>query len=110
MKISRKQDGEEVRERPAILSAAPSQARGRRVLLVDEIATSGDTLRLGLAAVRDVGPDELRTAACFTRPGGYKPDFIALETDQTIIFPWDRKIFQNDALVVNPRYEGVIEE
>ena len=110
MKISRKQDGEEVRERPAILSAAPSQSRGRRVLLVDEIATSGDTLRLGLAAVRDVGPDELRTATCFTRPGGYAPDYFALETDQTIIFPWDRKIFQNDALVVNPRYEAVLEE
>lgn len=110
MRISRKQGGEEVRERPAVLSAAPSQARGRRVLLVDEIATSGDTLRLGLAAVRDTGPDELRTATCFTRPGGYKPDYLALETDQTVIFPWDRKIFQDGALVVNPRYEAVLRE
>jgi hypoxanthine phosphoribosyltransferase len=110
MRISRKEWGEEVRERPAVLSAAPSQARGRRVLLVDEIATSGDTLRLGLAAVRDTGPAELRTATCFTRPGGYQPDYFALETDQTIIFPWDRKIFQDDTLVVNPRYEDVLEE
>ena len=110
MKISRRDGVEEVRARPAILSAAPSQASGRRVLLVDEIATSGDTLRLGLAAVRDVGPDQLRTAACFVRPGGYKPDYFALETDQTIIFPWDRKIFQDDQLVVNPRYEAVLEE
>ena len=110
MKISRKEGGEEVRERPAILSAAPSQAEGRRVLLVDEIATSGDTFRLGLAAVRDVGPDELRTATCFVRPQGYKPDFFALETDRTIIFPWDRKIFQDDELVVNPRYDAVLGE
>lgn len=110
MKISRKEGGEEVRERPEILSAAPTQAHGRRVLLVDEIATSGDTLRLGLAAVRDTGPREVRTATCFVRPRGYKPDYFALETDQTIIFPWDRKIFQNDELVVNPRYETVVDE
>lgn len=110
MKISRKEGGEEVRERPEILSAAPRQARRRRVLLVDEIATSGDTLRLGLAAVRDVGPGEVRTATCFVRPRGYKPDYFALETDQTIIFPWDRKIFQDDELVVNPRYETVLDE
>lgn len=110
MKISRKEGGEEVRERPEILSAAPTQAAGRRVLLVDEIATSGDTLRLGLAAVRDTGPREVRTATCFVRPRGYKPDYFALETDQTIIFPWDRKIFQDDELVVNPRYQSVVDE
>ena len=34
-----------VRQRPSILSAAPRQARGRRVLIVDEITTSGETLR-----------------------------------------------------------------
>ena len=79
------------------------------MLLVDEITSSGDTLRLGLAACRDVGPRELRTATCFVRPQGYKPDYFALETDQTIIFPWDRKIFDDDELVVNPRYEEVLE-
>ena len=44
------------------------------------------------------------------RPHGYKPDYFALETDQTIIFPWDRKIFQDDQLVVNPRYQAVVDE
>ena len=110
MKVSRRADGEVVRERPAVLSAAPPQCAGRRVLLVDEITTTGDTLRLALAAVRDVGPAELRTATSFVRPDGYEPDYHALETDSTVIFPWDRKIFQEAELVVNPRYAGVIED
>ena len=110
MKITRREGDAVVRERPEVLSAAPAQARERRVLLVDEITSSGDTLRLGLAACRDVAPAELRTATCFVRPQGYKPDYFALETDQTIVFPWDRKIFQGDTLVVNPRYEKAIEE
>jgi len=109
MKISRRQGGEKVRDRPAVLSAAPSQARGKRVVLVDEISTSGDTLRLGLAALRDVHPAEIRTATTFVRPMGYQPDYHALETDQTIIFPWDRKVFDGEEWIVNPRYQGAIE-
>ena len=110
MKISRREGGEQVRERPAILSAAPPQASGKRVLLVDEIATSGETLRLALAAVRDVGPAEIRTATSFARHRGYKADYFALETDATVIFPWDRKVFQGEELVVNPRYDNVLDE
>ncbi len=110
MKISRREGGERVRDRPAVLSAAPSQARDRRVLLVDEITTSGETLRLALAAVRDVQPAEVRTATSFVRPRGYKPDYFSLETDATIIFPWDRKVLEGEEMVVNPRYEDVIRE
>ena len=110
IKISRKEGDEVVRQRPAILSAAPMQAAGKRVLLVDEIASSGETLRMALAAVRDVRPAEVRTATSFARPRGYKPDYFALETDATIVYPWDRKIFEEGELVVNPRYEGVLEK
>ncbi len=110
MTITRREGGEVVRQRPTVLSAAPLQCRGRRVLLVDEITSSGETLRLGLAAVRDTNPLEVRTATPFARPGGYRPDYVAMETDATLIYPWDRKIFVEDRLVVNPRYVDAIEE
>ena len=104
LKIPRRAGGQVVRQRPSILSGAPRQARGKRVLIVDEITTSGETLRLALAAVRDVGPAEVRTATSFARTRGYTPDFHALVTDATLIYPWDRKIFEGGGLVVNPRY------
>jgi len=110
MNISRRDGEARVRERPAILSAAPSQARDRRVVLVDEITTSGETLRLGLAAVRDVGPTEVRTATVFARPMGNAPDYHALETDSTVVFPWDRKVFDGEDWIVNPRYQDVISD
>jgi hypoxanthine phosphoribosyltransferase len=110
MKITRREGDEVVRQRPAILSAAPSQAAGKRVLLVDEIVTSGETLRLALAATRDVRPAEVRTATSFARSRGYKPDYFALQTDATVIFPWDRKVFEGRDLVVNPRYEEALDE
>ena len=110
MKISRRDGDDTVRDRPEILSAAPRQARGRRVLIVDEITTSGDTLRLALAAVRDVHPSEVRTATSFARTTGYQPDYSALTMDANVIFPWDRKVFDGEDFVVNPRYLGIIEE
>lgn len=110
MKISRKEGPESVRMRPAVLSAAPREVGGRRVLIVDEITTSGDTLRLALAAVRDARPAEVRTATSFARSSGYQPDFSALTMDAEVIFPWDRKVFEEDELVVNPRYREVIDD
>ncbi len=112
MTISRR-DGdadEPERERPEILSAAPRQVEGRRVLIVDEITTSGDTLRMALAAVRDARPAEVRTATSFARTSGYQPNYSALTMDANVIFPWDRKIFDGQELVVNPRYKDVLDE
>ncbi len=107
LKITRREGGRVVRQRPSILSAAPRQARGKRVLIVDEITTSGDTMRLALAAVREVQPVEIRTATSFARTRGYQPDYYALATDSTLIYPWDRKVFEHGDLVVNPRYRNL---
>jgi uncharacterized protein len=109
MKISRRAGGELVHDEPRVLTAAPPQAAGKRVLIVDEITTSGDTLRLALAAVRAVSPSEVRTATSFAKPGGYRPDFHALETGATIVFPWDRQVLRGEELVVHPMYEGLVD-
>ncbi len=110
IKITRRQSESGVRQRPEILSAAPPQLAGRRVLLVDEICDSGETMRLALAAVRDVGPAEVRTATSLVHEGGYEPDFYALATDATVIFPWDREVLESGRLVVNPEYEDLISD
>jgi uncharacterized protein len=103
MKVSRR-DGDRREPFPRVLSPTPVEARGRRVLIVDEITTSGDTLRLALAAVREVGPADVRTAASFVRPGGYRPNYFALETDQLVVYPWDRQVMDQGELVTPPIY------
>jgi hypoxanthine phosphoribosyltransferase len=108
MKISRREGDMLVRELPEVMSEAPPQAAGRRVLLVDEITTSGDTLRLALAALRDVGAADVRTATGFTRPNGYRPDFHALETAALIVFPWDRQVLHGDELTTHPMYADAL--
>jgi len=109
MKISRRGDDDEVRDRPAVLSAAPREVQGKRVLIVDEVTTSGATLRLALAAVRDVSPLEVRTATSFARTRGYTPDYFALQTDAEVILPWDHHVLEDDEFVANPRYSDAVE-
>lgn len=109
MKISRDTGAGKVRARPRIIQAAPRDAVSKNVLIVDELCTSGDTLRMATNSLRQVGPAEIRSAVNFVKPGGFKPDYYALEMDGTIIFPWDRDLVDSSGeLMVNPMYRDLI--
>lgn len=99
MAISRSESG----ARPVVIAGPPKLVTGRRVLVVDETCDTGDTMKLALAAVRDLQPAAVKTAVSF-RTGPYAPDFHALETDSFIILPWDREIIVDGEIVVRPDY------
>lgn len=101
--VTRRHRAEPVRETPAIFGAVPPEVRGRRVLLVDETCDSGDTLRLAVSAVVNAGAADVRTAVGF-RTGPYQPDFAGLETESTIVLPWDREMLVDGELM--PRGQG----
>ena len=90
-----------------MLGAAPTEVRGRRVLIVDETCDSGDTMRLAIAAIVNAGAAEVRTAVSF-KTGPYATDYHALATESTIILPWDREVLVGGELVPNPTYAGVL--
>jgi hypothetical protein len=46
---------------------------------------------MAVAALVNAGAADVRTAVGF-RTGPYEPDFSALETESTIILPWDMEI------------------
>ena len=104
MIVSRRYRAETIRETPAVLGAAPAEARGHKVLVVDETCDSGETMRLAVAAMVNAGATEVRTAVSF-RTGDYEPDYAALETAATIVLPWDREILLDGELVPNPKYD-----
>ena len=65
---------------------------GRRVLVVDEIADSGETLRqvIGLLTER-YRATEVRSAVVVVnvKRNAYRPDYFVEETDRWVVFPWD---------------------
>jgi hypothetical protein len=88
---------------PVVIAGPPRLVTGKRVLVVDETCESGNTLKLALAAVRELKPAAVKTAVSF-RTGAYKPDFCALETENFIILPWDREVIIGGEIVVRPDY------
>ncbi|MEP6507034.1 MAG: phosphoribosyltransferase [Gemmatimonadales bacterium] len=106
--VSRKYRAEEIREVPAVLSRAPAEVCGRRVLIVDETCDSGDTLRLAVGAIVNAGAREVRTAVGF-KTGTYQPDFHALATASTIVLPWDREVIIDGELMPNPAYAEALQ-
>ncbi len=101
--VSRRFRAEAIRETPAVLSAAPGDVLKKRVLIVDETCNNGDTMRLAKAAIVNAGAREVRTAVSF-KTGAYQPDWYALETESTIVLPWDRETIVDGDLVPNPKY------
>ena len=88
---------------PAVIAAPPKLVTGKRVLIVDETCESGSTMKLALAAVRELKPAAVKTAVSF-KTGTYKPDFYALENENFIILPWDREVIIGGEIVVRPDY------
>jgi hypoxanthine phosphoribosyltransferase len=105
--ISRRYSAEQVRETPAVFGAAPSDVRGKRVLIVDETCDSGQTLRLAVGSVVNAGAREVRTAVSF-RTGTFAPDYHALATEAMIVLPWDREVLIDGELQPNPKYSGLL--
>ncbi len=106
--VSRRYRSASERETPEVFGSAPKEARGKRVLIVDETCDSGDTMHLAVSAALDAGASEVRTAVAF-RTGQYAPDFHAIATESTIILPWDREILVDGELRPNPLYSDALD-
>jgi hypoxanthine phosphoribosyltransferase len=104
MLVSRRYQSETVRVTPAMFGSAPAEVRGKNVLVVDETCGSGETFRLAIAAILDAGAADVRSAVSF-KTGDFQPDFFGLETESTIVLPWDKEIIVDGELRPNPKYE-----
>jgi hypoxanthine phosphoribosyltransferase len=82
--------------KPRLSGEMPRELKGRRVLIVDDVAASGDTLEMAMTLARQVGARELKTACLVARPEGFAPDFCSLSTQAFIVFPWDYEPVKGD--------------
>ncbi|WP_141594098.1 MULTISPECIES: phosphoribosyltransferase [unclassified Myxococcus] len=82
---------------PQLAGEMPAELKGRRVLIVDDVASSGDTLELASALAREAGAKKVATACLVTKPGGFSPDYSALSTASLMVFPWDYEPSTGDA-------------
>jgi uncharacterized protein len=65
---------------------------GKRILLVDDIADSGSSLKLAQTHLHTEGAATVKTATLYKKPHSkITPDFYEKQTSRWIVFPWETK-------------------
>lgn len=110
IRLSRRHDDRIVRDHPALLSAMPQAVANKRVIVVDDIAVTGETLRLASQEVLRLGATAVKTATLFIHGVSQRPDYFVLDTDDLILNPWDRLVLEDGRFVVHPEYRRELGE
>jgi hypoxanthine phosphoribosyltransferase len=77
---------------PLITQPVSVSVRDKEVLLMDDVADTGKSLRLVKAHLKEKGATEVKIATIYYKPWSVVfPDYYAKETRSWIIFPWERK-------------------
>ena len=90
---------------PKWLIEPPAEVAGRKVLIVDEICSGGETILMVKEKVTELGASAIKSAVldAHTR-GSDVPDYIGLITDALVLNPWDREILRDGMFRIHPEY------
>jgi hypoxanthine phosphoribosyltransferase len=90
IKVTRRVMMEVVNEEPTLVIKPYAYAQGKKVLLVDDISRTGETMRIARRALEMFHPEVIKTACYADYQGdGYQPDFYKMTVDAQLAFPWD---------------------
>src|SRR5713226_7823815 len=76
---------------PTITQPVTSDVTGKRVLVVDDVADTGLSLRTVSRHLREKGALGIKVCTIYLKPHSvFTPDFYARKTTKWVIFPWER--------------------
>lgn len=82
----------ETNNEPKLTQPVSVDVKGKLVLVVDEVADTGKSLRLIKEHLLEEGAQDVKIATVFYKPWSIVvPDYYAAETDKWIVFPWEIK-------------------
>jgi len=82
----------ETKGEPVITQAVSISVRGKKVLVVDDVADTGKSLRLVRSHLQEQGAADVKIATIYYKPWSIViPDWYEKETSHWVIFPWERK-------------------
>jgi hypoxanthine phosphoribosyltransferase len=98
-------------DHPVWLVRPPELVRDRRVLVVDEISSTGETLTIVKQESKRLGAAAVRCAVLYAHTRGSAiPEYVGLVSDQLLLNPWDREIFKDGVFRFNPEYVAALNE
>lgn len=107
--LTRREQDAVVREQPLWIIEPPAAVKGCRVLVVDEISSSGETVRLVRERVLQLGAAAARIAVLYAHSWSVEtPDYIGLVSDALILNPWDREVLTEGGFQLHPEYRQAL--
>ncbi len=77
---------------PKITQPLTGSMKGKNVLLIDEIADTGDTLQHAIDHIENLGVKEVRSAVLHYKPTStVVPDYYMVETTSWTVYPWENR-------------------
>jgi hypoxanthine phosphoribosyltransferase len=77
---------------PTLTQPVSVKTRGKKILVVDEVADTGKSLKMVRKHIVQEGAKETRTVTVYYKPWSIvRPDYFAKETSDWIVFPWEIK-------------------
>jgi uncharacterized protein len=94
---------------PQWIIAPPAEVAQCRVLIVDEICGSGETLLMVKEQALELGASLVKSAVLYAHTQAIQvPDYIGIITDALLLNPWDREILRDGEFHFHPEYaEGL---
>jgi hypothetical protein len=82
----------ETKGEPTLTQPVSMKIAGKKVLVVDEVADTGKSLKLVKEHIIEKGATEVKIATVYYKPWSIvKPDYYERETSNWIVFPWEIK-------------------
>lgn len=111
VRLSRRVNDRVTYDSPRWLIEPPALVQGRRVLIVDEICSSGETITFVKTKLQDLGAAAVKSAVLYAHTwGAAYPDYIGLISDALLLNPWDREIIQNGVFAFHPEYAEALSQ
>jgi len=82
----------ETKGEPVITQPVSVSVMGKKVLVVDDVTDTGESLRLVKQHLDEMGATEVKVATIYYKPWSkLVPDYYEKKTSKWIVFPWERK-------------------
>jgi len=82
----------ETKGEPIITQPVSVSVKGKKVLVVDDVADTGKSLALVREHLKEQGATQVKIATIYYKPWSIvTPDWYEKKTSQWVIFPWERK-------------------
>lgn len=79
-------------DEPIIIQPLTVNLSGKKILVVDDIADTGKSLKIVIEHLESLGITEIKTATLYLNNRSViKPDFYEEITDKWVVFPWEIK-------------------